>query len=218
MRYGYWMPVFGGWLRNVPDEGMEASWAYVKRLTQRSEETGWDLTLIADGNTTLEHNIPQARIYEDVLDFYGATKVGYTPTLGVTYGGMGGEPYWAQESEVWKHPLLTRYVPADVLNPEFVRVYGDKAYVTYEPSSKSGPPPKPGSKEAEKDDNEEAIPGRIAIVDLKQGKVVKEIIGKPETEGVEFSRDGKKMVVTNESDNSITVHDMKSGKLLKSVL
>jgi FMNH2-dependent dimethyl sulfone monooxygenase len=44
------MPVFGGWLRNVPDEGMEASWPYVKRLTQRSEETGWDLTLIAELN------------------------------------------------------------------------------------------------------------------------------------------------------------------------
>ena len=44
MRFGYWMPVFGGWLRNIPDEGMEASWDYVKRLTQRSEETGWDLS------------------------------------------------------------------------------------------------------------------------------------------------------------------------------
>ena len=43
MRFGYWMPVFGGWLRNIPDEGMEASWDYVKRLTQCSEETGWDL-------------------------------------------------------------------------------------------------------------------------------------------------------------------------------
>jgi FMNH2-dependent dimethyl sulfone monooxygenase len=50
MRFGYWMPVFGGWLRNVPDEGMEASWDYVRRLTQRSEETGWDLTLIAELN------------------------------------------------------------------------------------------------------------------------------------------------------------------------
>ena len=30
MRYGYWMPVFGGWLRNVPDEGMDASWDYVQ--------------------------------------------------------------------------------------------------------------------------------------------------------------------------------------------
>ena len=102
-------------------------------------------------------------------------------------------------------------------NPEFVRVFGDKAFVTYEPSSKSGPPPKPGSKEAEADDGEDKIPGRIAVVDIKHGKVLKEIIGKPETEGLEFSMDGKKLVVTNESDNSITVHDMKSGKLLKSV-
>src|SRR4028118_902563 len=50
MRFGYWMPVFGGWLRNIPDEGMEASWDYVKHLTQRSEQTGWDLTLIAELN------------------------------------------------------------------------------------------------------------------------------------------------------------------------
>jgi dimethylsulfone monooxygenase len=50
MRYGYWMPVFGGWLRNVEDESMEASWPYVRRLTQRSEEIGFDLTLIAELN------------------------------------------------------------------------------------------------------------------------------------------------------------------------
>jgi dimethylsulfone monooxygenase len=50
MRYGYWLPVFGGWLRNVEDEGMEASWAYVKRLACRSEQLGYDLTLIAELN------------------------------------------------------------------------------------------------------------------------------------------------------------------------
>ena len=50
MRFGYWMPVFGGWLRNIEDEGMIASWDYVQRLTRRSEETGWDLTLIAELN------------------------------------------------------------------------------------------------------------------------------------------------------------------------
>lgn len=50
MRYGYWLPVFGGWLRNVEDEGMEASWDYVSRLAQRSEQIGYDLTLIAELN------------------------------------------------------------------------------------------------------------------------------------------------------------------------
>src|SRR5204862_420083 len=50
MRFGYWLPVFGGWLRNVPDEGMEASWEYVRRLARRSEEIGFDVTLIAELN------------------------------------------------------------------------------------------------------------------------------------------------------------------------
>jgi FMNH2-dependent dimethyl sulfone monooxygenase len=50
MRYGYWLPVFGGWLRNVENENMQASWAYVKKLAQRSEEIGFDVTLIAELN------------------------------------------------------------------------------------------------------------------------------------------------------------------------
>jgi FMNH2-dependent dimethyl sulfone monooxygenase len=50
MRFGYWLPVFGGWLRNVPDEGMEATWEYSKRLAQRSEQLGYDLSLIAELN------------------------------------------------------------------------------------------------------------------------------------------------------------------------
>ncbi|HEX8315996.1 MAG TPA: LLM class flavin-dependent oxidoreductase [Flavisolibacter sp.] len=48
MRFGYWLPVFGGWLRNVDDEQMETSWNYVKRLAQRSEQIGYDITLIAE--------------------------------------------------------------------------------------------------------------------------------------------------------------------------
>ena len=48
MRYGYWAPVFGGWLRNIPDEGMQASWDYMSRLVRRSEKIGYDLTLIAE--------------------------------------------------------------------------------------------------------------------------------------------------------------------------
>jgi imidazolonepropionase-like amidohydrolase/Tol biopolymer transport system component len=81
-----------------------------------------DMALIADGNTTLEHNIPQSMLYKDVLDFYGASKVGYTPTLGVTFNGMGAEAFWISQSEVFRHPLLSRHVPADVLNTELVRV------------------------------------------------------------------------------------------------
>ncbi|QVL30441.1 LLM class flavin-dependent oxidoreductase [Telmatocola sphagniphila] len=50
MRYGYWMPVFGGWLRNVDDEKMSATWEYTKKLAQRSEQIGFDLSLVAELN------------------------------------------------------------------------------------------------------------------------------------------------------------------------
>jgi FMNH2-dependent dimethyl sulfone monooxygenase len=50
MRYGFWAPVFGGWLRNVRDEGMDASWDYMRRLCQRAETIGYDLTLVAELN------------------------------------------------------------------------------------------------------------------------------------------------------------------------
>lgn len=50
MRYGFWAPVFGGWLRNVRDEAMRADWDYMSALLRRSEEIGYDITLIAELN------------------------------------------------------------------------------------------------------------------------------------------------------------------------
>src|SRR2546421_648805 len=48
VRFGFWMPVFGGWLRNVEDEGMPATFAYQRELAQQADRTGWDVTLIAE--------------------------------------------------------------------------------------------------------------------------------------------------------------------------
>ena len=50
MRYGFWLPGFGGWLRNVQDESMPATWGYVRDLAIRAEQIGFDLTLIAELN------------------------------------------------------------------------------------------------------------------------------------------------------------------------
>ncbi len=102
-------------------------------------------------------------------------------------------------------------------NPEFVRVHKGFVFVSTEPSSKGGPPPKPGEVAKEDDDDDEKIPARIAVVDLKKGKKIREIVGGPETEGIEFSKDGKKLIITNEADNTITVHNLATGKLLKSI-
>lgn len=111
-------------------------------------------------------------------------------------------------------------------NTEFVRVRGDFAYVSFEPGAKGGPPQKGGEKagenagkKAEKDDDDdkEIVPAKIAIVDLKEFKVTGTITSGPETEGIEFTPDGKAMLVTNEADNTVTVHELPSGKLLKTI-
>jgi hypothetical protein len=72
------------------------------------------MTLIADGNTTVEHNIPVETFYQDVQQFFSRSKVGYTPTLVVTYGGPAADPYWRAHTDVWKQPLLQKHVPETV--------------------------------------------------------------------------------------------------------
>jgi len=80
-----------------------------------------DVTIIQDGNTSLEHNFPQSVLYEDVLSLFAQTKVAYNPTLVVTYGGLAGDPYWRYAEDVWKHPILSRHVPPHILQPANVR-------------------------------------------------------------------------------------------------
>lgn len=80
-----------------------------------------DLSMVADGNSAIEHNLPQSMLYDDVLQFWGQTNVAYTPTLVVTYGGLTSEHYWYQETDVWKHPILANFVPPHILQPRSVR-------------------------------------------------------------------------------------------------
>ncbi|MFN4115897.1 MAG: amidohydrolase family protein, partial [Inhella sp.] len=80
-----------------------------------------NMSQVIDGHTTVEHALPLAQTYDDVRQLWAATQVGYTPTLNVGYGGLDGEHYWYAKTEVWKHPLLSRYVPKTVLQPRAVR-------------------------------------------------------------------------------------------------
>jgi imidazolonepropionase-like amidohydrolase len=80
-----------------------------------------DMNLIADGNTGIEHNVPPETFYADMLQFWPETGVGYTPTLVVTYGGLRGEDWFYQNEDIWRHGLLSRFVPPHVLEPRAVR-------------------------------------------------------------------------------------------------
>ena len=76
---------------------------------------GMDMNLVADGNSTLEHNVPLETFYEDVLQFFGQSDTNNTPTLVVTYGGLAGDPYWRQAMNIYEHPLLKAHTPPAAL-------------------------------------------------------------------------------------------------------
>jgi imidazolonepropionase-like amidohydrolase len=80
-----------------------------------------NMTMVVDGHTGVEHALPIANVYDDVKQLWSQTGVGYTPTLGVAYGGLDGEHYFYATTEVWKHPLLTRYVPRTILDARAIR-------------------------------------------------------------------------------------------------
>lgn len=76
-----------------------------------------NLTMVVDGHTGIEHGLPVAEIYDDVVSLWSGTKVGYTPTLGVAYGGLWGENFWYVETDVWDDRRLNAFVPREVIDP-----------------------------------------------------------------------------------------------------
>jgi len=84
----------------------------------------WNLNQIIDGHTTIEHAIPVAPLYNDVITLFAQSGTAWTPTFIVNYGGIFGERYWFQHTNVWEDERLKMYVPDDVVQPTTVRFVG----------------------------------------------------------------------------------------------
>ncbi|QIL90737.1 amidohydrolase family protein [Microbulbifer sp. SH-1] len=80
-----------------------------------------NMNMIVDGHTGVEHSLPIANVYSDVEQLWSQTQVGYTPTFVVAYGGLTGEYYWYDHTEVWKNERLTRFTPDFIVNPRSIR-------------------------------------------------------------------------------------------------
>jgi Tol biopolymer transport system component/imidazolonepropionase-like amidohydrolase len=76
-----------------------------------------NMNMIVDGHTGIEHTLPVQTAYDDVMDLWRGTGVGYTPTLCVAYGGISGEQYWYEVDDLWLHPRLQTFIPPHVLVP-----------------------------------------------------------------------------------------------------
>ena len=75
-----------------------------------------NLAMVVDGHTGVEHALPVERIYADVKQLWRQTRVGYTPTIIVAYGGLWGEEYWYQKTNVWEDSRLNAFVPRRVID------------------------------------------------------------------------------------------------------
>ena len=75
-----------------------------------------NMTMVVDGHTGVEHSIPVARAYDDVVQLWSKSHSGYTPTLIVGYGGLWGENYWYAKTNVWEDKRLLNFVPRRVID------------------------------------------------------------------------------------------------------
>ena len=75
-----------------------------------------NMTMVLDGHTGVEHALPVPVVYNDLAQLFGQSSTGYTPTLIVGYGGLGGENYWYERTNVWEHERLLTFVPRDVVD------------------------------------------------------------------------------------------------------
>ncbi len=80
-----------------------------------------NITMMIDGHTGLEHSLPIAKGYGDLTKLWSATEYGYTPTFVVSYGGLMGEEYFYDRTDVWRNERLLRYTPAQILAARSVR-------------------------------------------------------------------------------------------------
>jgi imidazolonepropionase-like amidohydrolase/Tol biopolymer transport system component len=75
-----------------------------------------NMSMILDGHTGIEHNVPIYPLYNDVLTLWGESETGYTPTLAVNYGSMSGEYYWYQHTNVWENERLLAFTPRAIVD------------------------------------------------------------------------------------------------------
>ncbi len=80
-----------------------------------------NMTEIVDGHTGIEHSLSLKTGYDDVVQLWSQTGTGYSPTFVVSYGGISGENYWYEHTNVWENERLLRYVPRSQVEPRAIR-------------------------------------------------------------------------------------------------
>ncbi len=80
-----------------------------------------DLTHMIDGFSGNEHNFPLDALYDDVVQLAARTRIAYTPTLLVLYGGPAGEHYFYNNESPHDDAKLRRFTPYNALAARTLR-------------------------------------------------------------------------------------------------
>lgn len=101
-------------------------------------------------------------------------------------------------------------------NPEFVKLdpSGTFAFISYEPGSTAGPPVEGAAGE---DNDTDEPPAQIMEFRVSDWSRVQSFVAGKETEGLEFSPDGKQLIVANEAQDTLGVYDVASGRLQREI-
>jgi len=91
------------------------------------------MSMILDGYTGIEHNIPVWPLYKDVSTLFNSSKSAYTPTLIVSSGTQFGENFWYGRYEIWKEDRLLNFVPRYIVDANsrrrVISEYGDFGHI-----------------------------------------------------------------------------------------
>ncbi len=79
--------------------------------TEGGLDMKYDLEMIIDGYPGLEHSFPIFPLYRDVVSLAAHTRMAYTPTLLVSYGGPFGENWFFTRENPHDDPKLRRFIP-----------------------------------------------------------------------------------------------------------
>lgn len=103
-------------------------------------------------------------------------------------------------------------------NPEFVKMNpsGTSVFISYEPGSSAGPPVE-NAAGAEEDDDADEPPAQIMQFNVRDWSRVQSFVAGKETEGLEFSPDGKFLIVANEAQDTLGEYEVATGKLQREI-
>ncbi|MFD2164082.1 amidohydrolase family protein [Paradesertivirga mongoliensis] len=99
-----------------------------------------NMSMILDGHTGIEHNIPVVPVYKDVKALWNASKTAYTPTLIVSYGSQSGENFWYDRTNVWENERLLTFTPRSIIDSRSRRrstsEFGDYGHIDVSKATK----------------------------------------------------------------------------------